>query len=197
MYRLYYHYKTNGDILFLVYEPESYPDKVVPHGDIIALYKEDRLVGVNFLHIGKTMKIHADGMIVTPEDKMVEVLSSMLVNAGLPSLPPCTDSGYVVAKVTKIEEHPLNEKLSILTLDIKSSILTTVTRYSNFKEGDHIVVAKDGCLRFDGSAFHARKEKNIPIEAELCSEKDLRLGEEDKKVVIANDLPYGLDYFLR
>ncbi|MCR5079262.1 MAG: DUF4479 domain-containing protein [Bacilli bacterium] len=197
MYRLYYNHKTNGDILFLVYEPESYPDRVEQRDDIVALYKEDRLIGVNFLHIGKIMKIRADGMIVTPEDKMVEVLSSMMENAGLPSLPPCTDSGYVVAKVLKIEEHPLNEKLSILTLDIKEKTLTTVTRYNNFKEGDHVVIAKDNCLRFDGSAFHARVERNIPIECELCSEKDLRLGEEDKKAIVANELSFGMDFFLR
>lgn len=197
MYRLYYHFKTNGDTLFLVKEPESYPDKVEEHGDVIALYKEGRLVGVNFLHIGKTMKIHAEGMIVTPENVVIDVLNALLTGAGLEPLPYCEDSYYVVGKVLKKEEHPIDERLSILTVDIGNKTVSTITRYSNVGEGDHIVLAKDGCLRFDGSQFHARVERNIPIDAEVCSEADLRLGEEGKKALLAQELPVGMDFFLR
>ena len=197
MYRLYYHYKTNGDTLFLVIEPEAYPDRVVENDGVVALYKENRLVGVNFLHIGKTMRIRAEGMIVTPENVVIDVLNSLLEGAGLETLPYCTDSYYVVGKVLKKEEHPLNENLSILTVDIKEKTLSTVTRYSNMEEGDHIVLAKDGCLRFDGSQFHAHVEKNINIDAEVCSEADLRLGEESKKAILVPELSVGMDFFLR
>lgn len=197
MYRLYYHYKTNGDTLFLVIEPESYPDRVEEKGDVVALYKENRLVGVNFLHIGKTMKIHAEGMIVTPENVVVDVLNSLLVGVGMEKIPYCEDSYYVVGKVTKKEEHPLNEKLSILTVDVGDGVLSTVTRYANIEEGSHIVLAKDGCLRFDGSQFHARVEKNINIDAEVCSESDLRLGKEDKEAILVPELSVGMDFFLR
>ena len=196
MYRLYYHHKTNGDILFLVIDPESYPDKVEKKDDVVALYKEGKLVGINFLSIGKTMKVRAEGMIVFPDDKVIDVLNDKLALAGLEKLPYVRDSGYKVALIEKKEEHPLDERMSILTLSIGEKKLSTVTRYANIEEGDKIVIALDGCLRFDGSAFHARVERNIPIEAEVCSEADLRLGEESKKALVVSDKEAGEDYFL-
>lgn len=197
MSALFYNYKTNGDILFLVNEPESYPDKVVTKGDVVALYKGETLVGVNFLNIGKVCKIHADGLIVPVDDKLVDVVNCLLEGAMLAKLDYFASSGYKVGKVTKIEEHPLDEKKRILTLDLGGSTLSTVTRYSNFSVGDNLVLVTDGTIKFDGTKFTKRIERNIPIDAEVCSGNDLKVNDDFKSAFLANDLEAGDDFFLR
>lgn len=196
MSALFYHHKTNGDVLFLVIEPEAYPDKVVAHGDVIALYKEDRLVGVNFRDIGKVVKIHASGLLLPVDDRLVDVLNALLGNAGLSPLPYFRSSGYRVAEVKRIEEHPLDESKRILTLACGEQTLNTVTRYRNFGLGDHLVVATDGTIRFDGTRFRSRVERNIPIEAEVCSPLDLRAGEEGTLAYLAPERKPGSDFYI-
>ena len=72
------------------------------------------------------------------------------------------------------EEHPLYERKSILTLDAGKR-LSTVTGYQNVEVGDYIAILLPG-PRMDGTYFAPRVEKNIAIDCEVCSPKDLRLG---------------------
>ncbi len=196
-YRLYYNYKTNGDILFLVIDPLAYPDEVKEKDDVVCLYSKGELIGINFLSIGKKVKIHAEGMIVNPLDEVIDILNNVLKNASFDIvLPYVRNSFYKIARIEKKEEHPLNERMSILTLNLGDKTLSTVTRYQNVNEGDKVLVALDNCLRYDGSIFKARVERNIPIECELCSEKDVRLGEESKAALIIDKGNPGEDFFI-
>ena len=197
MYRFYYNRKTGGDVLYCVIDPLSYPDKVKKTGDVAALYHGQDRVGINFLDISKTMKIKAEGMIPYAAEEFLNLINHMLENAGEEPLPAQESSFFEIAKVSGIEEHPLDEKKSILHLDLGNAKLDTVTRYSNFKEGDLIVVAIDGCLKIDGTSFSAHKERNIPIDCEVCSMKDLGIGEENKLAIVVEEGKEGEDFFLR
>ncbi len=196
MYRLFYNHENVGDVLFIVIDPERYPDHVKKVGEVTALYQGEDLVGINLFDFGKTAKIKASGMIVAPEDILVDVINDKLVNAGLEKLPYCHETGYVVAEVVGKEEHPLDERSNILTLKIKEKTLSTVSRYQNIEIGSRIVVVTDGVMRFDGTAFHTKVVKNIPIDCEVCCEKDLRIGEEFKAAFLVADKEPGADFFL-
>lgn len=196
MYRFYYNRSTGGDVLYCVIEPSSYPDQVRQVGDVTALYHDGRRVGINFLNISKTMKIKASGMIPTISAPFLEIVNHMLENAGEPPLPPCFGSGYAIAEVSSIEEHPLDEKKRIVHLSLGGKSLDTVTRYSNVSPKARIVVALDRCIKADGTEFLAHSERNIPIECEICSEKDLRLGEESKLAFLTEGEP-GEDFFAK
>lgn len=196
MYRLFYNYESTGDVLFVVLDQEAYPDETKQVGDVTALYKEGKLIGINLFHFGKTVKIKAKGMIITPENVLIDVINSLLSAAGIETLPYVTDSGYVCAKVEAVEEHPLDERARILTLNAGDKTLTTVSRYQYFGVNDIIVVAKDGCIKFDGTVFHSRVVKNIPVECEVCCQADLRLGEEYKAAYLPADRKAGDDFFL-
>jgi hypothetical protein len=78
MYRLFYNFKVIGDVLLLVLDPSMAPDHEESHGAITALYAGDQLIGVNFFDFSKIVKLHTEGMIVTPEDKLYHPSPSAL-----------------------------------------------------------------------------------------------------------------------
>ena len=125
MYRLFYDFKTNGDVLFLVYEPETEPDTIKEGNNVTGLFKEGRFIGANFFQIGEVVKLKTSGMIVTPDDALIDVLNTILKQNGLPELPYCRDSGYKVAKIVALEEHPLDEKAQIVTLSLGDKQIET------------------------------------------------------------------------
>lgn len=184
------------DILFVVFDVDAIPDKVERKGDVAALFKEGKLIGYNFFNLLELVKIKEKGLLVTPSDKLIDVLNDRLVNLGFAKLDYVRDSGFKVGRVVAIEEHPLNEKLRIVTIDLGGKTVSTVTRYSNFEVGSLLVVTCDGAFRFDGTVFHSRVERNIPIDVELNSAADLHIGEEKFQAFIPKGYEPGADFFL-
>jgi len=198
MYRLFYNYKVMGDVLYVVIDPLSYPDQVEKIGNVAALYKEKKLIGINLFDFGELVKLHTEGMIVTPEDKLIDVINSELQNAGLSPLPYTRDSGYHVGKIVSLEEHPLDEKAQIVHLDFgNNKIVETTSHYPNLAVGELLVCALVGTIKFDGTLFRAGLVRNIGHEADICSEKELRIGEDFKQAFIVKEgYLSGDDFYL-
>ena len=192
--RLFYQNSQEGKTLYVVFVPNDIPDKVTKVGNVVKLEKGGALVGYNLFNIelDETM-----GMVVNPKEASLAKVNEELSKAGFAPLDAPKDSLYHVVKVVKKEEHPLDERSSILTLDDGGKTLSTVTRYQNISEGDKIVVALDLCQKFDGTLFNKKVVRNIPIEAEVCSPADLRLGEESRAAYIENNLQEGQDFFIK
>ena len=195
MYRFFYNPDNVGDVLFVVVDPEAIPNKVVERDGLTALYRDDVLVGANLFGVGEAFGLTEKGMIVKIDEKLFCNVNEQFSKNGLEPLAKNVDSGYLVARVTKLEEHPLDERCNIVTLDLGGKELTTVSRYANLEEGMRIVVAIDGCIKFDGTAFHKKIVRNIPIECEVCSPFDLRLNEEGKSAFVVTDKAPGEDFF--
>ncbi len=196
MYRLFYDFKTNGDVLFLVYEPETEPDTIKEGSNVTGLFKEGRFIGANFFQIGEVVKLKTSGMIVTPDDALIDVLNTILKQNGLPELPYCRDSGYKVAKIVALEEHPLDEKAQIVTLSLGDRKIETFSRYPNLEVGKNVVVALDGTIKFDGTTFHASIIRNIHHDADIASGKELHLNEDYKNAFVVEGEKEGNDFFL-
>lgn len=195
MYRFFHNPDNVGDVLFLVIEPETIPNRVEEHDGATLLYHDERLIGANFFGLPSELNLTEKGMIVNIPENVLFNVNQRLEKVGIPPLEKADSSGYIVAKVTKLEEHPLDERCNIVTLDLGGHELTTVSRYANLREGLLIVVAIDGCIKFDGTAFHKKIVRNIPIECEVCSPFDLRLSEEGKAAFEAVGLEAGNDFF--
>ena len=194
MYRFYYSHSTGGDVLYCLIDPSSYPDEVRKKGDVASLYFQGRRIGINFLNISKKVKIKADGMIPSLSPRLLEIVNHMLINALEEPLPSLEKSLFAIAEVISTEEHPLDEKKKIVHLSLGDSTLDTVSRYQNVIKGAKVVVALDGCIKADGTVFSSHSERNIPIDCEICSSLDLRLGSEEKAAFIALGAP-GDDFF--
>ncbi len=195
MYRFFYNPENVGDVLFVVFDPETIPNKVDEHEGLTALYRDGTLVGVNIFGVKEEFGLREKGMIVKIPETLLAKVNEKFSKNGIKPLEINENSGYLVAEVTKLEEHPLDERSNIVTLDIAGKELTTVSRYANLRPGLRIVVAIDGCIKFDGTAFHKKVVRNIPIECEVCSPFDLRVGEEGKAAFEVADKPSGTDFF--
>jgi hypothetical protein len=195
MYRLYYDYAVSGDVLFILLDPEKKVERTVTKGNVTALYAGEALVGVNLFAISQTVKITAKGMIVAPHRLLVAAINTLLAQAELPSLPLEEASGYQVAKIVSLEEHPLDEKARLVTLRSGNETLSTVSWYPNLAVGASVVIATEGTIGFDGSVFHRSIVRNIPLDCAICSGAELRIGA-PAGAFLAEGYPDGEDFFL-
>ena len=60
---LFYNQEACKDVLILIADESSYPDKVEKYEDVIILKNKDRIVGINILNSLEYVKIKASGLI--------------------------------------------------------------------------------------------------------------------------------------
>ena len=133
-YGLYYNHKTIGDVLLIEFKPNEYPTRVEKHDNVVALYDNDDLVGINVFNISDIIKIKADGFIHHLNNDVTDVLNLLLTSKGLKPLPYLKDSGFRIAKIVDIEEHPDSDHLHICKVDIgEEEPLLPLPRYFHLR----------------------------------------------------------------
>ena len=115
-YGVFYNYKTIGDVLLIIFDQRENPDEVIKQDDVVVIKKNKKIIGINIFNISKIMKIKANGFIPLLDDKVLDVINHILENHNLPILEKQKNSGFVVAKITNIEEHPDSDHLHICTM---------------------------------------------------------------------------------
>ena len=184
------------DILFVIFDPDAIPDKTEKKGDVYALYKGEELIGYNFFSFHDLVKTKEKGLLVSPNDKLIDVLNARLGYLGLPLLPYVRDSYFKAARVVDIKDHP-SDKAKVVTLSLGDKNVTAVTKYSNFNIGDTLVALIDKGFRFNGTVFHKGVEKGMRFDVELCSAADLHLGDESNAAFVIDGYEPGDDFFLK
>ena len=183
---------TGGDVLYVAYPSSSPVTASVQKGDVVAVYAGPEIVGINVFHAESHFALEGKGLIPLPSQELVSSLNALLLEAGLPGL-SFPSSGYRVYEVKNVEEHPLDEKKSILTLSDGTKEAVTSTRYT-LAPGDRVVALESGHARRNGTFFASSVIRNIPQDVEICSEADLGLGEESK-AAYRSTKEIGSDFF--
>ncbi len=197
MYRFYRNDAVKGDVLHVLFDPEkevtSYTDD---GGDIVVLYSDKEIVGINIFNITSYYKqpLH-NGAYLKEDKELLKAVNALLTSHGIPGIEPNASSGYRVAKIEKLEEHPLDEKASIVTLSMGDKKLGAVSRFTNLKVGEKVVVKEDGCLDFEGYPFHSHIEKNIPCDVEIVSTFELGIVSSPSHEAYVVDKEVGEDFF--
>ena len=119
-YALYYNKETIGDCLMIVFESNTTPTKVEKNDNVVSLYAHDELIGVNIFNISQIMKIKAHGFIPIIDENVLKIINSILQNANIEPLDPNIGSGFKVALIEEIEEHPDSEHLHICKVNVGS-----------------------------------------------------------------------------
>lgn len=196
MYRLFYDFESNGDVLFIVINPEKKPDEVVTNGDVTCLYTDKELVGINIFNVSRIAKLKSHGAIFAPDSLLLKTINDLLENSNAPRLEETTNSGFKVLEITKLEEHPLDEKAQIVTLKGKDdTTYQAVSFYKNLKIGENVVAATSGTILYDGSLFTKKLVKNIPVDVTLCSGKELKVSDNFKEAFLPEGYLPGEDFF--
>ena len=197
-YAIFYNYHTIGDVLLIVSDLETKPNRVVKNGDVTSLYLDDKLIGINIFNISNVLKIKSNGLIVLPLKEMIDVINNILINANVETLEYKKESGFKVGKVLTCEEHPDSDHMHVLTVDIGSEILDIVCGAPNVKEGQKVVVATLGTTMFDGKKIVPSSLRGIKSNGMLCSPRELHLeGAPNVRgiLVLDDDAIIGEDFF--
>ena len=183
MYRLFYNRSVSGDVLFVLLDPMKKATKTERRDEVEAIYHEDEVIGYNIFDFSKTVRLNSHGAIFLPDDKLVDAVNSILSRTRFSLLPYPSSSGFRVMKILSLEEHPLNEKASIvLLLGEEGRTYATVSVANNLKVGSLYVAAMDKTILADGTMFVSHTEKNLPIDVLLMSPHQLKIGEDDLSV---------------
>ena len=182
-YALYYDYETIGDVLLVVIKPTVIPTKEVKINDVVALYNKDELIGINIFNISKVIKIKAKGLIPLINEDILNVINHILENANLEKLPIQIESGFRVAKIVDIDEHPDSEHLHICMVDIgDKEPLQIVCGASNARKDLVCVCATPFTFMPNGQQIIPNKLLGIQSNGMLCSGRELNLeGYEGKR----------------
>lgn len=198
-YALYYDYETIGDVLLVVIKPTIIPTKEVKINDVVALYNKDELIGINIFNISKVIKIKAKGLIPLINEDILNVINHILENAHLDKLPIQTESGFRVAKIVDIDEHPDSEHLHICMVDIgDKEPLQIVCGASNARKDLVCVCATPFTFMPNGQQIIPNKLLGIQSNGMLCSSRELNLeGYEGKRglLELSDEYKVGTDFW--
>ena len=198
-YGVFYNYKTMGDVLLIIFDQRENPDEVIKQDDVVVIKKNKKIIGINIFNISKIMKIKANGFIPLLDDKVLDVINHILENHNLPILEKQKNSGFVVAKITNIEEHPDSDHLHICNVDVgEDKELQIVCGAFNAKKDLICVCALPYAFMPSGKQIIPGKLLGIDSNGMLCSGRELSLdGYENKRGLLELDDTYkvGSDFF--
>lgn len=176
----YYHRSLYDDTLLIVIEPAMRPTRIEKRGQIVALYADEKLIGMNFLHISDVIKMKAHGRIPYLPIPIWNILNDQLQNVGFSLLPEQKNSGFFVGNVQEV----LNER------EVKVAFLNQeyVFPYQgSLKKEDEVVIAMEDTILFSGVKTSVKH---------LCLEEDMG-GIGLHTFIVAEQLDVtGKDYFV-
>lgn len=167
----YYNHELFKDILFAVIDNEVLPNRFIKDGRAVLLYRDDKLVGINFFNISEIIKIRSSGKIYLPNEAFISSLNSCLTSV---KIDVQQESGFkVVSFVRKIDENILEVKCNdeVFLIDNKDRI-----NYSN-----KLLIALNETRLEDGTLIKIAKGlKGIAVNPKIfnCSEEDISLLDE-------------------
>lgn len=197
-YSLFYNYKLIGDVLMVVFENETIPTSKEVNGDVVKIYANNKLIGVNIFNFSEIVKIKSNGLIPLPNNKLIDIINNVFENNGLEKLPYKKESGFKIGKILTVDEHPESTHLHILTVDVGSEILDIVCGAANVAENAIVVVATIGTTMFDGTVIKPGKLLGETSNGMCCSERELNLTDDQTKrglLLLDESYQIGADFF--
>lgn len=190
-YSLYYAYKTIGDVLLVNIVPNGHPNNFKRIKDVVAIYDDKQLIGYNIFNISEIIKIKMVGILYHPENIFIDIVNSILKNAGLETLSYKEESGFVVGEV----KETFDTAHGYMTMvNIKDRIVCGMANKEVFPN-DKIVIAKVGTTLRDGSLVKEYTNECGIVDCHICSGKDVFYDESVRPLVLDNEIEIGIDFF--
>ena len=101
----------------------------------------------------------------------------------------------VVGRITAIDQHPENTKLSVCKVDIKEETLQIICGAKNMKVSDKVAVALEGAKLPQIGTIKSKKIKNVLSSGMLCSASELVIepGKSPGILILEEDAVLGGD----
>lgn len=132
---LFFNYPAFKDTIFIVINNKAIPDKVKKNGNFVALYSEDKLIGVNIFDSNEFLKLKIDGLFHNPNEPLIDLINS-LIKANLDEDVVLVQAPLYVAQVTE----EVRKSIYKLNLGNKREVLATNTE-EEIHAGDFVLVS--------------------------------------------------------
>lgn len=197
-YSLFYNYKLMGDVLMIVFDNESIPTHKDVEDNVVKIYYNDKLIGINIFEFSEVVKIKSNGLITLPNTALIDIINDILKNHNIECLPYKTESGFKIGKILSVEEHPESTHLHLLKVDVGNEVLDIVCGAQNVAVNAVVVVATIGTTMFDGTVIKPGKLLGEASNGMCCSERELNLTEDQTKrglLLLDDSYEIGSDFF--
>lgn len=177
MYRIFYDYKDNNDVLSILFLNNKITKKEVVN-NVTYYYNNKDIIQIDISNISEYVKIKTNGMIINPIKDIVNLINNILKNNGdLITLPYNNKSGFIIG-------HILEKDNNFYQVDIGKVI--TIIEEIDLKLDSFVIVGEIGSIL---------SNKQILSKYKICTSKDIGIDNENNIIYIDKDKP-GKDYFL-
>ena len=191
-YLLYFSNNVYKDSLYIHLRRDyKIKDETKFFNDVEVLYRDGQAIVYMIHNISRYTKIWMDGYIYLPSKVLIDVINSILINAGLETLAYKDRSGFVIGKITAKTAY-LNGFL--YEIDLKNESVHAYTD-EEIEVGKKVVVITEGVSLDEKRYFLNYDLEGQKIDAYLISEKDLLISELDKAIIIDKQADIGSDFF--
>jgi len=199
MYRIFYNYHMIGDVLMIVFDSQKKANKHEKRDNLMLIYHDDELIGINLFDISEIVRIKARGMIVNPAQEFIDVINHILLNHDLPPLSYQNESGFVVGQVIEVITGE-EDNVTIAKVDIGSRVIYADAGNAKLKVNSFMVIALAGTILANGQRVEVEKHDHTFFEGKLCLKSELNLlgeNEEDGYFFIDEFIEIGQDFFAK
>lgn len=176
---LFYNYRNIGDVLIVVINPFLVATRHVNNKDITVLYNNNEIIGYNIFNISQIIKIHHQGLLVSPIKPLVDVINNILKNHDLPQLMYDDNPSFIVGKV-------VDAKNDIYFIDIKEEIVQVQYRFTDININDLVVYIKPDTMCLNARISHL---------ARLGTKRLLMLEDNDEILKLDDEKLIGSDFY--
>lgn len=142
---LFYNYPSFQDTLFIVIDNSKMMTSFKRSGDVVGIYYQDELIGVNIFNSNNFLKFRLDGLLHNPNEPLVDLVGNIIYNS-LKERVVVVGSPVILGKINSIK----NDKVFIELGDEK--VYKAGCR--NVKElsvGSYVLASKKGTRLDDGN----------------------------------------------
>lgn len=191
-YLLYFSNNVYKDSLYIHLRRDyQIKDETKFFNDVEVLYKQKEPIVYMIHHISKYVKIWMDGYIYLPSKIIIDVVNSILINAGLEPLAYKDKSGFIIGKISAKSPY-----LNGFYYEI--DLLDHIAHAYSEQEIDInklVVVIEEGTSLDEKRYFLNYELEGQKIDAYLVNEKDLLISESNKIIIIEENNKIGSDFF--
>ena len=191
-YLLYFSNNVYKDSLYIHLRRDyKIKDETKFFNDVEVLYRDGEAIVYMIHNISRYTKIWMDGYIYLPSKILIDVINSILINAGLETLAYKKTSGFIIGKI--IAKTPYLTGF-LYEIDLKNEVVHAYTD-EEIGVNKKVVVIQEGTSLDEKCYFLNYDLEGQKIDSYLISEKDLLISELDKAIIIEQQADIGSDFF--
>ena len=191
-YLLYFSNNVYKDSLYIHLKRDyQIKDETKFFNDVEVLYKQKEPIVYMIHNISKYLKIWMDGYIYLPTKVVIDIVNSILINAGLEPLAYKDKSGFIIGKI--LAKSPYLHGF-YYEIDLSDHTAHAFSE-EEIQVGKKVVVIEEGTSLDEKRYFLNYELEGQKIDAYLVNEKDLLISESNKAIIIDENIKIGSDFF--